>query len=281
MSEQERLYTTGQFAELCGVKKQTLFHYDDIDLLKPARVDDNGYRRYSHDQYQDFLLISCLKEAGMSLAEIKEYLEEDDPVARQHTVEIRLAALDNRIAYLMNVRKILASSFASNGNIVGSKEGNNDEIRLENRPELVMWASTPLDEMDDKELVEYVANIVKRVEPSAVALDSGEVTQGVIDNQKLLLIRKSEQFTAADAAELGLVEFTFPAGRYGVTDQQPGETPEDVYARLIKSMEDFDEMPGPYFFEEYPLASATDSASPLQVAVQFIPQNPDDLSVIH
>ena len=109
MSEQEQLYSTGQFADLCGVKKQTLFHYDDIGLLKPARVDDNGYRRYSHDQYQDFLLISCLKEADMSLAEIKGYLEEDDPVRRQSTMEARLAALDNRISYLLSVRKTIAS----------------------------------------------------------------------------------------------------------------------------------------------------------------------------
>lgn len=281
MSDQEQLYTTGQFAELCGVKKQTLFHYDDINLLKPARVDDNGYRRYSHSQYQDFLLISCLKEAGMSLAEIKNYLEEDDPVRRQHTVEVRLAALDNRISYLMSVRKILASSFASNGSVIGNKEGNNDEIRLENRPELAMWASRPLDEMDDKELVEYIAGIVKRVEPSSVALDSSEVLEGITDNQKLLLVRKSEQFTDVDAQELELVEFVCPAGRYGVTDQQPGETPEDVYARLIKSMEDFDEVPGPYFFEEYPLASAAESTAPLQVAVQLIPKNPDDMTVIH
>ena len=281
MNEQDSLYTTGQFAELCGVKKQTLFHYDDIGLLKPARVDSNGYRRYSHDQYQDYLLISCLKEAGMSLAEIKDYLEEDDPQARQHTVEVRLAALDRRIAYLMNVRKILASSFTSGGGIVGSKEGNNDEIRLENRPELVTWSSKPLDKMNDKQLVEHVAAIVKRVEPSAVVLDSQDVLNGITDNQKLLLVRKNESFTASDAAELGLEEFTIAAGRYGVTDQQPGETPEDAYARLIKSMEDFDEVPGPYFFEEYPLASAAGSDAPLQIAVQLIPINPDDLSVIH
>ncbi len=281
MSDQDVLYTTGQFAELCGVKKQTLFHYDDIDLLKPARVDDNGYRRYSHDQYQDFLLISCLKEAGMSLAEIKDYLDEDDPQARQHTVEVRLAALDNRIAYLMNVRKILASSFASNGGVVGTKEGNNDEIRLENRPRLVMWASKPLDKMNDKELVEHVAGIVKRVEPSAVVLDSNDVLNGVTDNQKLLLVKKSETFTKEDAVLLGLEEFVFEQGRYGVTDQQPGETPEDAYARLIKSMEDFDEVPGPYFFEEYPMASAAGGNAPLQIAVQLIPKNPDDLSVIH
>ena len=48
---EEQLYTTGQFAELCGVKKQTLFHYDDIGLLVPALVEDNGYRRYSYSQY--------------------------------------------------------------------------------------------------------------------------------------------------------------------------------------------------------------------------------------
>ena len=37
---------TGEFASLCGVTKDTLFHYDDIGLLKPARVGENGYRLY-------------------------------------------------------------------------------------------------------------------------------------------------------------------------------------------------------------------------------------------
>ena len=41
----EKLYTTGQFADMCGVKKQTLFHYDDIGILKPVLVEENGYRR--------------------------------------------------------------------------------------------------------------------------------------------------------------------------------------------------------------------------------------------
>lgn len=34
MSEDVRKYfTTGEFAKLCHVKKQTLFHYDEIGLL--------------------------------------------------------------------------------------------------------------------------------------------------------------------------------------------------------------------------------------------------------
>ena len=36
--------TTGEFAKICNVKKHTLFHYDDIGLLKPDYYDENGYR---------------------------------------------------------------------------------------------------------------------------------------------------------------------------------------------------------------------------------------------
>ncbi|MGN0072837.1 MAG: MerR family transcriptional regulator [Coriobacteriales bacterium] len=278
---EETLYTTGQFAELCGVKKQTLFHYDDIGLLRPELVEENGYRRYSYSQYQTFLLISCLKEAGMSLTEIKDYLEEDDPLRRQHTVELRLAALDNRIAYLMNVRKILASSFAGGGSAPGSAGANTDEIRLENRPRLECWSTKPLDSMEDKELVEYVARIVKQAEPSAVVLSSQDVLAGVTDRQLYLLIRKSPELAEQTALELGLQPFSCPEGRYGITDQQPGETPEDAYARLVKSMEDFEEYPGEYFYEEYPLASGLDSAAPLQIAVQLIPRDPSNTSIPH
>lgn len=278
---EQQLYTTGQFAELCGVKKQTLFHYDDIGLLRPALVEENGYRRYSYDQYQTFLLISCLKEAGMSLGEIKDYLKEEDPERRRQTVELRLAALDNRIAYLMNVRKILANSFAGGGTAPGSPQGNNDEIRLENRPRLEMWSTRSLESMEDKELVEYVARIVKQVEPSAVVLASEDVTAGITDLQRFLLIRKTPELTDEQAAELGLQPFVQPQGRYGVTDQQPGETPEDVYARLLKSMKDFEEVPGEYFYEEYPLASAGTGGAALQIAVQLIPLDPRNPAVIH
>ncbi|AEN88454.1 Multidrug-efflux transporter 2 regulator [Priestia megaterium WSH-002] len=36
MSEElEKYFTTGEFANLCRIKKQTLFHYDEIGLLSP------------------------------------------------------------------------------------------------------------------------------------------------------------------------------------------------------------------------------------------------------
>ena len=68
-------FTTGEFAGLAGVSKDTLFHYDRIGLLKPETVEENGYRYYSLGQVDVCDVIRMLKELGMPLAEIREYLE--------------------------------------------------------------------------------------------------------------------------------------------------------------------------------------------------------------
>src|SRR5699024_5353295 len=74
MESTQKLFTTGEFAYLCGVKKQTLFHYDDIGLLNPEYKNENGYRYYSVQQAEVFSVIEMLKEIGMSLTEIKDLL---------------------------------------------------------------------------------------------------------------------------------------------------------------------------------------------------------------
>ncbi|MFA6809426.1 MAG: MerR family transcriptional regulator [Eubacteriales bacterium] len=72
-------FTTGEFAKLCKVKKQTLFHYDDIKILKPEFIADNGYRYYSYKQLEEFTMISMLKNLGMSLNQIKDYVDKRSP----------------------------------------------------------------------------------------------------------------------------------------------------------------------------------------------------------
>ena len=272
----EAFYTTGQFAKLCGVKKQTLFHYDDIGLFKPARVDAKGYRYYAPEQYQTFLLISCLKEAGMSLAEIGDYLNELNPFERQQTLQLRLAAIDRRISYLQHVRRILASTFASQGGVMGTADKNSDEIRLVNRPATKLWATKRLDQMEDQQLIEAVASIVRETRPYAVCLASEDVQNSVFDQQQYLLVHPSPTLTDERAAELGLHPFEQPAGRYGVTVQQSGERPQDVYRRLLVSMEQFGERPGEFFYEEYPDGAEDVTNAPLTVAVQLIVIDPFD-----
>ena len=43
-------YTIKQLANLSGVSTRTLRYYDEIDLLKPKRIGENGYRIYETEQ---------------------------------------------------------------------------------------------------------------------------------------------------------------------------------------------------------------------------------------
>ena len=57
-------FKTAEFAALCGVRKDTLLHYDHIGLLKPQWVGENGYRYYAAQQLRTYDLIAALRRLG-------------------------------------------------------------------------------------------------------------------------------------------------------------------------------------------------------------------------
>ena len=77
----ESFLTTGEFARLAGVTKHTLFYYDEIGLFSPEIKTENGYRYYSVSQLDVFDVIYTLKELGVSLDEIREYMENCTPAS--------------------------------------------------------------------------------------------------------------------------------------------------------------------------------------------------------
>ncbi len=76
--KKKSVLTTGEFAKLCKTTKETLFHYDREDLLKPKYVSENGYRCYSAEQFFQFDMISVFKDTGSSLKEIRTFLRDMD-----------------------------------------------------------------------------------------------------------------------------------------------------------------------------------------------------------
>lgn len=72
------LLKSGEFAHLCGTTKEALRHYNEIGLLSPVQVAENGYHLYSPAQTIDYLIISTLKSAGFTLSEIRQYFEAND-----------------------------------------------------------------------------------------------------------------------------------------------------------------------------------------------------------
>jgi DNA-binding transcriptional MerR regulator/effector-binding domain-containing protein len=69
------MFSIGEFARLGTVSVRTLRHYDEIGLLRPARVDpETGYRGYSANQLGQLNRIIALKELGLSLAQAKQLM---------------------------------------------------------------------------------------------------------------------------------------------------------------------------------------------------------------
>ena len=77
--DHKKYMTTGEFAKRMGVTKNTLYHYDSIGLFSPELVDENEYRYYSVYQMEVFDTIIILKEMGMPLGEIKEFMDHRSP----------------------------------------------------------------------------------------------------------------------------------------------------------------------------------------------------------
>ena len=68
-------YSIKKLSEIAGVSTRTLRYYDEIGLLKPARVSSSGYRIYGKKQVDILQQILFYKELGMSLDEIKEIIQ--------------------------------------------------------------------------------------------------------------------------------------------------------------------------------------------------------------
>ena len=71
-----KYFTVGELAKLQNISRQTLIFYDSIGLFKPNYTDpNNGYRYYSWEQLDYLDTIIMLKNIGMSLNEIKTFMQ--------------------------------------------------------------------------------------------------------------------------------------------------------------------------------------------------------------
>ena len=122
---------TAEFAALCGVKKDTLLHYDHIGLLKPKRVGENGYRYYDSRQLAAFDLIDALRRLDTPLAEIREYLTRRSPQALLDLLAEKRAAIEARRRRLERMEALLDSALRSAREAETVRPG---EIRIEELP---------------------------------------------------------------------------------------------------------------------------------------------------
>ena len=96
-----------EMAKLHGITRQTLIHYDNIDLFKPAKVGANGYRYYCKHQIPYLREICFLKSLGISLKDIQQHFQERTPENEMYLLEKQKQYIMNQIAKLNTLREYL------------------------------------------------------------------------------------------------------------------------------------------------------------------------------
>jgi MerR family transcriptional regulator, thiopeptide resistance regulator len=76
--DHEMEYTVKQLARLAGVSARALHYYDQIGLLKPGSLGENGYRYYGTAALLRLQQILFFKELEFRLSDIKQILDRPD-----------------------------------------------------------------------------------------------------------------------------------------------------------------------------------------------------------
>lgn len=69
------VYTVGEMAKMLGVSASTLRYYDKEGLLPFVERSFGGIRMFRDSDIEWLQVIGCMKKAGMSIRDIKQYIE--------------------------------------------------------------------------------------------------------------------------------------------------------------------------------------------------------------
>lgn len=93
-------YTVGEMAKIAGLTTSTLRYYDKEGLLPEIERTSGGIRMFREEDIEWLNIIGCLKKTGMSVKEIKmfvDWVKEGDS-----TIEKRLELIDRQRQAVLN-----------------------------------------------------------------------------------------------------------------------------------------------------------------------------------
>lgn len=110
-------YSSGAFAHKAHVSLRTIRYYDKIGLLKPTRVEDNGRRYYTDEDFTRLQQILTFKMLGFSLEDIKAMtISAPDKDTLQKSLSTQLSLVRMQKSQLAQMEQALleADTFLNN-----------------------------------------------------------------------------------------------------------------------------------------------------------------------
>lgn len=74
ISKQQQTFSIGQVARQFGLSIPTIRYYDSQGLIPGLQRTSSGQRVFTRDNLETINMIGCLKQTGMSIKEIKQFI---------------------------------------------------------------------------------------------------------------------------------------------------------------------------------------------------------------
>ncbi|MET3506173.1 MerR family transcriptional regulator [Halalkalibacter oceani] len=132
-------YTVQKLAHLAGVTGRTIRYYDEIGLLKPARINSSGYRIYGEAEVDKLQQILFYRELEVDLEQIREIVT--SPTFNE------VKTLKEHRDKLLTKQKQLEALIATVEKTLAAKEG---RITMSDREKFEAFKQTLVDENERK-----------------------------------------------------------------------------------------------------------------------------------
>ncbi len=245
-----KYFTTGEFAKLCKVNKQTLLYYDQIGLLSPIMKDSKGYRYYSIAQYDFFSVIELLKAVGMSLKEIQKYMADKSPENFLELMQQQKKVVEKKRRELEIIENMIDVKTRSTEEALHLDF---DRITIQHFPEEILYLSENIEDCTEEQFVGAVSDFIDELDRSQ--LDTGypigaitkreHVLSGDYDNYSYLYME--QPFPREGHSYFKTIEGDCIIGYHVGPSSSIGQT----YDRLFNFMDAHHYRLGQYVYEEY------------------------------
>ena len=135
------LFTVGQFAKMHHINKRTLHYYDEIGLFQPAHKGENGYRYYTYLQSTALEFLLTLRELGMSIEEITQYMGHKNVESLTLIFEKKRREIDLTIERLQQTKAFLQEKERQ---LDESRKAQMGSIQIEERDAEYLALSEPI-----------------------------------------------------------------------------------------------------------------------------------------
>ncbi len=219
-------YSINKLSKIAGVSARTLRYYDQIGLLKPARINSSKYRIYGKTEVDALQQILFFRELGFALEDIKDIINSPD-FDREKVLYSHLATLETKKAQLemliANVTKTIGTMKGATTmtdkekfegfkqNLVDENEAKyGDEVRKKYGNEAVEASNHKVKNMSPEQYAESERLRIEIDETLKAAMDSGdpasELAQKACDLHRLWLCHFWEDSTYSKEAHMGLTQ---------------------------------------------------------------------------